>query len=283
MKLIIISGLSGSGKSIALNALEDADYYCVDNLPVRLLPELVIQMHDSKAGIARLALGIDARNRVFLEGLSKSLNELATLGLDYDIIFLDADDAILVKRYKETRRKHPLADDDTSLLEGIGSERTLLEPLSHDASLRIDTTYTTPQALRQQLSDFTASTNTEGPTLVFRSFGFKHGTPLDADYVFDIRCLPNPYWQPELREYTGLDEAIIGFLDQQQSVSEMVESICQFLEKWLPAFAAEQRSYITVAIGCTGGQHRSVYVADRLARHFAKLDFRTLVRHRELT
>lgn len=281
IKVIIVSGLSGSGKSIALHALEDEGYYCVDNLPVRLLPSLVTQLRDDGAN-GHIAVGIDVRNRSFLEALPSSLEALTAQDIDHDIIFLDANDDILVKRYKETRRKHPLMDDDTSLLEGISLERERLKSLSLGADLRIDTTYTTPHILRQQLRDFISHDRKSNMTLVFRSFGYKHGTPLDADYVFDIRCLPNPYWQPALRRYTGLDEPVIAFLDKQTDVQKMINSICEFLEKWLPAFNAEQRAYITVGIGCTGGQHRSVFIAERLARHFAAHDFRTLVRHREL-
>lgn len=284
MSFLLVSGLSGSGKSIALNALEDSGFYCIDNLPARLLPYLAEQIQQSgDQSPDNVAVGIDVRNRGFLSGLPEALKKLSEIGVKYQIIFLEADEAILIKRYKETRRKHPLTDQDTSLLEGISLEKDLLNPLSSNAELRVDTTFTTPHQLRQQIIDFSSSSETGNLTLLFRSFGFKHGTPLDADYVFDIRCLPNPYWQSELRQYSGLDEPVIEFLEKQSEVNEMFDSICAFLEKWLPSFVKENRSYLTIAIGCTGGQHRSVYLTDRLATYFTSKGVRTQVRHRELT
>lgn len=284
MSFLLVSGLSGSGKSIALHALEDSGFYCIDNLPARLLPHLAQQIQQSgNQPIDNVAVGIDVRNREFLKGLPDALRELSQAGINYQIIFLEADDAILIKRYKETRRKHPLTDEDVSLLEGISLEKSQLNPLSSNATLRVDTTFTTPHQLRQQILDFANSSNSDRLTLLFRSFGFKHGTPLDADYVFDIRCLPNPYWQTELRQYSGLDEPVIEFLEKQTEVHEMFDSICAFLEKWLPSFIQENRSYLTIAIGCTGGQHRSVYLTDRLASYFSDKGVHTQVRHRELT
>lgn len=280
----MVSGLSGSGKSIALNALEDSGFYCIDNLPARLLPHLAEQIQQSGGqSPADVAVGIDVRNREFLSGLPDALKKLSLLGVPYQIIFLEADEAILIKRYKETRRKHPLTDEDTSLLEGIALEKVLLNPLSANAALRVDTTFTTPHQLRQQILDFSSGSEPNNITLLFRSFGFKHGTPLDADYVFDIRCLPNPYWQSELRQFSGVDEPVIEFLEKQSEVNDMFESICAFLEKWLPSFIKENRSYLTIAIGCTGGQHRSVYLTDKLASYFTAKGVRTQVRHRELT
>jgi UPF0042 nucleotide-binding protein len=284
MSLLIISGLSGSGKSITLHALEDSGFYCIDNLPAKLLPYLAEQLQESiDTPVTRVAVGIDARNRTFLGELPDALRKLSELGVDYEIVFLEADDSILIKRYKETRRKHPLTDEDVSLLEGIALEKKRLNPLSSKATLRIDTTYTTPHQLRQQVREFALRPGTGALTLLFRSFGFKHGTPMDADYVFDVRCLPNPYWQPELRMHTGLDEPVIDFLQRQNAVDEMFQAISSFLEKWLPAFEQEHRTYLTIAVGCTGGQHRSVYLTERLARHFAAQNVQTQVRHRELT
>jgi len=284
MSFLLVSGLSGSGKSIALHALEDSGFYCIDNLPARLLPHLAEQIQQtSNNSPGDVAVGIDARNREFLKELPQALEKLSQLGIKYEIVFLEADEAILIKRYKETRRKHPLTDEDVSLLEGISLEKKQLNPLSSRATLRVDTTYTTPHELRQQIRDFTSGSNNDGLTLLFRSFGFKHGTPLDADYVFDIRCLPNPYWQTELRQYTGLDEPVIEFLEKQTEVHDMLESICVFLEKWLPSFEQENRSYLTIAVGCTGGQHRSVYLTDKLANYFTGKGAHTQVRHRELT
>lgn len=284
MSFLLVSGLSGSGKSIVLHALEDSGFYCIDNMPARLLPHLAEQIQQSSDKLSEnVAVGIDARNKEFLKELPEALDKLSRLGINYQIVFLEADDAILIKRYKETRRKHPLTDGDVSLLEGIALEKNQLNPLSSNAALRVDTTFTTPHDLRQQILDFASGSESNNLTLLFRSFGFKHGTPLDADYVFDIRCLPNPYWQAELRQFTGLDEPVIEFLEKQSEVQEMFESICAFLEKWLPSFEMENRSYLTIAIGCTGGQHRSVYLTDKLANYFADAGVQTQVRHRELT
>ena len=227
-------------------------------------------------------VGIDARNQAFLQEVPKSLEELHSLGIHYKIIFLEAEESVLVKRFRQTRRKHPLTDKKTSLLEGIRREKSLLEPLSFEAAIRIDTTHTKPVELRQQLHDLAGSRDTAGLMLLFESFGFKHGTPLDADFVFDIRCLPNPYWESELRRFTGLDEPVIRFLEQHTQVQTMFEDICAFLEKWLPAFEREQRGYLTIAVGCTGGQHRSVYMVQRLADYFAGRKLNTQIRHREL-
>lgn len=284
MNLFVVSGLSGSGKSIALQALEDLGFYCIDNLPAGLLPHFAQELMTIQGeGIRNAAVGIDARNRFFLNSTPASLEALRTLGVRYKIVFLEAEESVLVKRFKETRRKHPLTDKETPLLEGIRMEKRLLEPLSFHAERRIDTTHTTPHALRQLIRDFAQGAETAGMTLLFQSFGFKHGTPLDADYVFDVRCLPNPYWQQELRKFSGLDAPVIGFLEQHEQVQVMFERLCAFLEEWLPGFEKEQRSYMTIAIGCTGGQHRSVYLVEKLADHFSRNGFKTQIRHRELS
>lgn len=283
MNLIIVSGISGSGKTIALQALEDIGCYCIDNLPAALLPHVVEEFiqHNEPDGV-QVAVGMDVRNRKFLDELPESLKTLKARGIKYRIIFLEADESILVKRYKESRRKHPMADERTSLLEGIRLEKKLLGPLSDEADLRIDTTHTTPQALRHRIKDYVSTADDENLTLHLVSFGFKHGTPLDADFVFDVRCLPNPYWNPELRKYTGLDEPVEKFLQEHDEVRGMIREIVGFLEKWLPSFLREQRAYLTVAIGCTGGQHRSVYITERLGEEFEEAGMRTQVRHREL-
>jgi len=285
MNLIIVSGLSGSGKTIALQALEDAGYYCIDNLPAALLPHVVSQIETAKSSEdeeSATAVGVDIRNRLFLDALPKTLMQLETENVPYRIIFLEADDTVLVKRYKESRRRHPMMDANTSLLEGIGLERKSLGPLSVKASLRIDTTHTTPQVLRNKILDFiNVGTDTE-ITLHFESFGFKHGTPIDADYVFDVRCLPNPYWQPELRQNTGKDDAIISFMQSHEQVAIMATDIENFLRRWIDAFINNQRNYITIAIGCTGGQHRSVYLAELLGQRLQGKGITTQVRHREL-
>jgi UPF0042 nucleotide-binding protein len=284
MSFFIVSGLSGSGKSIALQALEDLGFYCIDNLPAGLLPHFAEQLLASeRETVKHTAVGIDARNRAFLDLLPKSLERLHALGVDYRIIYLEADEAALVKRFKETRRRHPLTNPDTPLLEGIRLERKLLEPLAFDPTIRIDTTHTTPHELRARLQDFASADGSGGFTLLFESFGFKKGTPADADFVFDVRCLPNPHWQSELRPYTGRDAPVIAFLEQHPQVADMLTDLTGFLDRWIPGFEAERRSYMTIAIGCTGGQHRSVYFVERLAAYFSAQGRRTQIRHRELT
>ncbi|MFC1665245.1 RNase adapter RapZ [Pseudomonadota bacterium] len=284
MNIYIVSGLSGSGKTIALQALEDMGFYCIDNLPAGLLPHFAKQLIKPGSDRSqRAAVGIDARNRDFLESLPTHLQELEQLGLDYKIIYLEADEANLIKRFSETRRKHPLTDQVTPLVEGINMERALLTPIANNAHKRIDTTYTTPHELRALIRDYAGGENDARLSLLFESFGYKHGTPLDADFVFDVRCLPNPYWQSELRNLTGLDQPVIEFLEGKETVGKMVEQIRVFIENWLPSFKSENRSYITVAVGCTGGQHRSVHVIRRLVDYFSTTDLNVQIRHRELT
>ncbi len=283
MNFFIVSGLSGSGKTIALQALEDMGYYCIDNLPAVLLPQFARAfLAQSDGGLANCAVGIDSRNRGFLGSLPANLNELGRLGLDYKIIFLEAEEGVLVQRFSETRRKHPLTDHETALLEGIRREKRLLEPLSRASNRHIDTTRTTPRELRGLVRDFAGGEIGESLTLLFESFGYKHGTPIDADFVFDVRCLPNPYWNDELRPYSGLDDVVQRFLTSHVDVERMIEHIRRFVETWLPKFKAENRSYITIAVGCTGGRHRSVYVAQKLSEYFRAQPLNVQVRHREL-
>ena len=283
MNFFIVSGLSGSGKTIALQALEDMGYYCIDNLPAVLLPQFAEEfLAQRENGFEDCAVGIDSRNRDFLSSLPHQLNKLAQLGLDYKTIFLEADERILLKRFSETRRKHPLTDPQTALLEGIRREQELLLPLFRTATRRFDTTHTTAQELRGLVRDFAGGELGDSLSLLFESFGYKHGTPLDADFVFDVRCLPNPYWQESLRSRTGLDDEVREYLAGHDSVGAMITHIRQFIETWLPSFKAENRSYITIAIGCTGGQHRSVYVAQSLAAHFTAQHMNAQIRHREL-
>lgn len=284
MNFFIVSGLSGSGKSIALQALEDMGYYCIDNLPAVLLPQLVRQFSDqSDNELHNCAVSIDSRNRGFLERLPEQLKALGQLGTDYKILFLEADEPILVKRYSETRRRHPLTDPDTPLVEGIRREKLLLAPMSRAATRHINTSRTTPQELRGMVRDFAGAEVSESPTLLFESFGYKHGTPIEADFVFDVRCLPNPYWENELRHQTGLDEPVAAFLEKHPEVPRMIEHIRNFVETWLPNFKSENRSYITIAIGCTGGQHRSVYVTSKLVEYFRAQPLHVQLRHRELS
>jgi UPF0042 nucleotide-binding protein len=277
MQLIIVTGLSGSGKSIALKALEDSGYYCVDNLPAPLLPETV--QHLDQAGQERIALSIDTRSST-LEALPGIIRNLRDSGIDLQVLFLESSAEALVKRFSETRRRHPLSNASITLAESIRLEREMLEPLG-DLGHRIDTSDLSPNALRSWVKDFIAIDH-EGLTLLFTSFGFKHGIPLDADFVFDVRCLPNPNYDPVLKPLTGRDQPVVAFLEDQPLAQVMYEDIRQFVEKWLPCFMRDNRSYLTVAIGCTGGQHRSVYFTERLTQHFRNLQHQVLVRHREL-
>jgi UPF0042 nucleotide-binding protein len=279
MKIVLISGLSGSGKSIALNVLEDAAFYCVDNLPATLLPGLVAQLREE--GYARVAVAMDMRSGRSIAALPKLLRDLqADTSVDLRFVFVDARDDVLIQRFSETRRRHPLADGDTTLAEAIAHEREALETLAN-LGHRIDTSNLRPNALRIFVKEFAALDERAGLTLLFESFGFKHGLPLDADLVFDVRCLPNPHYDPALRPLTGRDAPVVAFLETQPEVGRMAEDIARFVGDWLPAYIRDNRSYLTVAIGCTGGQHRSVYFAERLAREFADR-VRVLVRHRSL-
>ena len=283
--LIIVSGMSGSGKSIVLHALEDLGYYCIDNLPAVLLPQLVSHLREPQGPLyshSLAAVSIDSRNRQFLEKVPANLQNLRDTGLKVRVIFLQSDDKTLIRRYSETRRKHPLTDNTTPLVCGITEERRLLAPLEQDADRRIDTTRTNPLELRSIIRDFAEARGQTGTTLVLKSFGFKYGTPMDADYLFDIRCLPNPYWKTELRDLSGLDEPVVRFFHRSPLVTQMVNQIAVFLEFWLPYFDLENRSYLMVALGCTGGQHRSVFVTEELASRFRLQELTVQTDHRDL-
>lgn len=277
MQLAIITGLSGSGKSIALNVLEDSGYYCVDNLPAQLLRETVDFLRE--AGYERVAVSIDVRSGASLARLPDLLEQIKSDELETHIVFLDAKVGTLVKRFSETRRRHPLADDQRTLTESIERERELLEGIG-SLGHRIDTSELNPNTLRTWVRDLLSLDNT-GLVVLFQSFGFKHGIPLDADFVFDVRCLPNPHYDPQLRDLTGRDSDVIRFLDADTDVQNMARDIREFVERWLPCFVRDNRSYLTVAIGCTGGRHRSVYFAERLSAQFSQ-QRPVLVRHREL-
>lgn len=278
MQLILISGLSGSGKSIALNVLEDAGYYCVDNLPAALMPQLV--RHLREEGYARVAVAVDMRGGAGIAALPQQLRDLRAPDIDMRFVFLDARDEVLIQRFSETRRRHPLGGDNTTLAESIAQEREALETIA-TLGHHIDTSNLRPNALRGFVKDFAALDLQTGLTLLFESFGFKHGLPLDADLVFDVRCLPNPHYDPLLRPLTGRDAAVIQFLEAQPEVARMAADIHRFVSDWLPAYVRDSRSYLTVALGCTGGQHRSVYLAELLAARFAEAA-QVLVRHRGL-
>ncbi|MGZ8135975.1 MAG: RNase adapter RapZ [Methylococcaceae bacterium] len=284
MKLLIISALSGSGKSIALDTLEDCGYYCIDNLPVTLLEDFInnVMLVDKKA-YAKTAIGIDARNQSeSLVNFSDNINQIRIKGIDCEVIFMQAEEATLLKRYSETRRRHPLTDLNIPLKEALIIEREMLTPIARYANVVIDTSRTHYHQLRELIKDQIGERDYRHISLQFQSFGYKHGVPLDADFVFDARSLPNPYWIPELRSLTGKDQSVINFLKEQVFVSELFDDISNFLERWIPRFEAEGRSYLTVAIGCTGGQHRSVYLVDSLARKFKSPTLNVIIRHREL-
>lgn len=277
MQLILISGLSGSGKSIALKVLEDSGYYCVDNLPAKLLQEVTQYLQET--GYQRVSVAIDVRSCETPHHLPQQMAELKRLGFDVRLLFLEAKTEALVRRFSETRRRHPLSDDRLTLTECIQREREMLANIG-DIAYRIDTSDLSPNTLRGWIKDF-IQIDRSRLTLLFQSFAFKHGIPLDADMVFDVRCLPNPHYDPALRPLTGKDGPVIAYLEADSNVNRMYDDIRRFVENWLPCFIQDNRNYLTVAIGCTGGQHRSVYFAERLAGHFADGN-QVLVRHREL-
>ena len=283
MKLIIISGRSGSGKSTALNMLEDHGYYCIDNLPASLLPALAQRVSDQSAELALVAVSIDARNiPADLKQVPEILEQLKQMSLRTEIIFLDASSPTLIKRFSESRRKHPLTTDKIGLRQAINVETELLEQITLLASLSIDTSNMSLHQLRDTIKTRVVERDDSGLALMFESFGYKYGVPIDADIVFDVRCLPNPYWEPDLRPLSGLDAPVQQWLRSQASAESMYEDLCEYLLKWLPRFEENNRSYMTVAIGCTGGQHRSVYLSERLRRHFADKIKNVQVMHREL-
>ncbi len=277
MQLFLISGLSGSGKSIALKTLEDTGFYCVDNLPAELLPALILNLQQS--GYTRLAVSIDVRSGVSVRELPQHIESIKQQGMDVHLLFLDAQSDTLVKRFSETRRLHPLNDGARTLPECVAYERELLAEIS-GIGHHIDTSELGANALRAWVKEF-IKLDQARLTLLFESFGFKNGLPLDADLVFDVRCLPNPFYDPLLRPHTGRDKPVIDYLDGTPLVQKMYSDIRSFIENWLPSYLADNRSYLTVAIGCTGGHHRSVYLAEKLAQHF-KPQQQVLVRHREL-
>lgn len=284
MRLIIVSGLSGSGKSVALHLLEDIGFYCVDNIPAALLKPLISHtIRGSDDSYAQTAVGLDARNRApEVESIAALVSELRRSGIDCEMLYLHAGDEVLLKRYAETRRKHPLVSASVSLREAIASERRLLEPVTLSADIIIDTSAMSIHALRERIRERIDRRREDRLALMFESFGYKHGIPGDADFVFDVRSLPNPYWEPALRSLTGRDPEVIEFLAGQPSVGLMLTSLVEFLTQRIAEFALAKRRYLTVAVGCTGGQHRSVYMAERLAEHFRQSYPEVLSRHDSL-
>jgi UPF0042 nucleotide-binding protein len=284
MQLVIISGRSGTGKSTALHQLEDEGYYCIDNLPVALLPSLVQEAaRDEFLHFQGTAVCIDARNAwKDLENFSAIMDTLPET-VDSRILFLEAQDNALIKRFSETRRRHPLTSDSMPLAEAIDRERHLLEPIASNASLVLDTSQMTIYELRDAIKQRLLGSDRGSMSLLFESFGFKRGVPTDADLVFDVRMLPNPHWVRELRLKTGLDHEVREFLESQPMTGELFEDICTYLDRWLPRYRDSSRSYMTVALGCTGGQHRSVYLADRLFQVYREHYRDIHLRHRELS
>jgi UPF0042 nucleotide-binding protein len=284
MKLIIVSGLSGSGKSVTLDTLEDGGYYCTDNLPVSLLQDFAKLLFGSeKPAFQYAAVGIDARNEPdAFKQFDEVMEKLRQMDINCEVIFLRASQQSLLKRFSETRRKHPLSDENTSLEEAIDEETKRLAPIANHADIQIDTTQTNVHQLRKQIRDRIEFESKQALSLQVQSFGYKHGLPVDVDFVFDARCLPNPYWEPSIREFTGKDSAVIEFLDNSSSVQRYLTDMHQFISNWLPHFANGTRNYLSIAIGCTGGQHRSVYLTEQLAKLLASDDINIIVRHREL-
>jgi len=280
MKRIFVSGRSGSGKTVALRALEDQGFYCVDNIPIKLIPELLEQ---TEKQYPELAIGVDARNiTATADEFDQIMQFVQTKGNEFQVIFIDANEATLLKRFSETRRRHPLTAEGLSLSEAISEEKKRLEPVARHAQLVIDTTTKTPHELCQTIIKRVIGEKETQLSLLFKSFGFKNGAPTDADFVFDARCLPNPYWELELRPFNGRDKQIISYLEDLPYVQEYFWQLKTFLHTWIPRIEEGNRNYLTVAIGCTGGRHRSVYMVEKLATHFSSVYQDTQIRHREL-
>lgn len=284
MKLVVVSGLSGAGKTVALRQYEDLGWYCIDNIPLDFVEPLVTHaLLNADPRYARLAIGVDARETPLqISTFPERLELFRKRGVNVDVLFLTATEEIILKRYSETRRKHPLSDSQTSLLEAIYQERALLAPIANAADVTIDTTRLNLHELRSAI-DRRLPGATPKLAVLFLSFGFKNGIPTGADYVFDVRCLPNPHWVPALRPLDGRAAPIANYLSAQPEVTAMQTDITGFLERWLPAYEAQDRAYVTVAVGCTGGQHRSVYLVEQIAPHFQSQFAQVVIKHRELT
>jgi len=283
-RLIIISGLSGAGKTVALNSLEDLDFYCIDNLPISLLNEISKQISNPSSKYSnKFAIGIDARNpEQDIDNLPSTIAALKEQGIKVDLVYLEANDDVLTSRFSETRRKHPLSSDKKTLPEAIVLERQIMEKLSLLADMRIDTSHTLMHQLRDIVRERIAELPLSSLSIQFTSFGYKHGVPRDADFVFDVRCLPNPYWEKHLRSLSGKDQPVIEFLSKQKLVLDMIKELQDFLKRWIPKFEADNRSYLCVAIGCTGGHHRSVYIAEILSKYFLQLNKHVILNHRDI-
>jgi UPF0042 nucleotide-binding protein len=285
VKLIIVSGLSGSGKTVALHTLEDAGYYCIDNLPLSMLPELVDKLiNSSPLPYDLVAIAVDARSRVdSSDGFEEIMRLMGKHPLEFKVLFLTSDTSRLLKRFSETRRKHPLSREGLPLADAIQQEKKLLEDIHANADIAIDSSNLNVHELRQLIIDRLVSKSTSEMGILIQSFGFKNGVPADADFVFDVRCLPNPHWEEDLKPLTGRDQAVVEYLQNYPEVEEMFASIYNFLIDWIPRFEKENRSYMTISIGCTGGQHRSVYLAERIVAAFKPARDNLSIRHRDLS
>lgn len=284
MRLIIVSGLSGSGKSVALDAMEDMGFYCIDNVPAALLGGLITQTIAARDALYdNMAVGVDARNRAAdLQSLPELLQGLKSQGVRCEILFLHSEDEVLLQRYRETRRRHPLRSSEMSLQDAISEERELLGPIIYSADLVINTSATSIHELRNTLRERVVDRRRSELSVQIESFGFKYGVPYDADFVFDVRCLPNPYWVPELRPLNGKDPQIVDFLAKSDITQRMVDDIVGFLSNRIPEYSEHNRNYLTAAIGCTGGQHRSVYVVENIAAALTGQHASVLIRHNRL-
>jgi UPF0042 nucleotide-binding protein len=285
-RLAIVTGVSGSGKSVALHTLEDEGFFCIDNVPSQLLSDIIDKLLISDSELyRRLAIGIDTRSeQASADNLLKLLAELrARNDTEVEVLFLDTDRSTLVTRFSETRRKHPLSTAELPLIAAIDEEARLLHPVKAEAELVVDTSALNLHELRDIVRTYMLGKTQGGLALVFQSFGFKHGSPASTDFMFDVRCLPNPHWKPELRPYNGTDAPVIDFLESQEPVGDMLNDIRDFVDRWLPMFESENRAYLTVSIGCTGGRHRSVYLVEQLSKFFSGIRSNVSRRHRELS
>lgn len=284
MRLVVLSGLSGSGKSVALHTLEDLGFYCIDNLPLFLLKDLTLRLHGGlDEALMRTAVGVDARTSPDeLRQLPDLVRAARDRGIGCQVLFLDAHSDTLIRRFSETRRKHPLTRADRSLAEAIQLERRLLEPIRSCADLCIDTTQTNVHELRDLVRSRLVGGGSTKASILLQSFGFKHGVPHDVDFVFDLRCLPNPHWQAGLKPLTGRDQPVIDFLEASAEFARMRADIRAFFDDWIPRFETDGRSYLTIALGCTGGKHRSVHMTESLRDHFEAGGHSVMVRHRDL-
>jgi UPF0042 nucleotide-binding protein len=283
-RFLIVSGLSGAGKSVVLNTLEDLEFYCIDNLPVNLLERLGDEARSGAGGLPRnVAAGVDARSpEAALRALPETLETMRAEGVLTEVVFVEANDDVLTKRFSETRRRHPLSSARVALPDAIRTERRLMGPVSELADLRIDTSFTAVHELRDLVRERVARRASAEISIQLISFGYKHGTPRDADFVFDVRCLPNPHWDRELRKFSGREQPVVDFLLAQDLVRRMLEDLKRFLDRWIPRFEAENRSYMCIAIGCTGGHHRSVFLIEQLAAHLRRGGRQIIVKHRDL-